>query len=209
MVPAWFYLTSNRRVSPNTLCSLASTLKTRWVPAWFQLGSSYRLVSSMVPAWFLIAGYAKTHYVCLVLARFKLGSSLVPLGSSSRMQQSTTCLHGSALVPLGSASRGVSEHVMHACIHIANRLFLSLVPAWFHITAWFQVGSSFVPHGSSSRDSQKHTMFVWFLFGSSLVPAWFRLVPPRECNTTQHVCMVPAWFHLTPHHGVLVPTWFR
>ena len=94
-------------------------LQTGLVLAWFQLGST----------WFLIAGYSKTHYVCLVLAWFQLGSSLVPLGFRLRMPQNVRCLHGSGLVPLGSSARDAKTH------HVGL------------VLAWFQLGSSLVPLG--------------------------------------------------------------
>ena len=112
MVPAWFHLVPQRGVLKNTPRLVGSCL----VPAWFQLRSAWLLIASITKrdmfawfrlgsAWFLIAGCTQTHQVSRDSASFQLGSSLVPLGFSSRVQQNTTCLHGSGLVLLGSSAR--------------------------------------------------------------------------------------------------------
>ena len=74
MVPAWFDLTTNRRVSPNTLCSLASTLKTSWVPAWFFLPLGFEHGSGLV----LLGSSSRGMQKHITFAWFLLGSSLVP-----------------------------------------------------------------------------------------------------------------------------------
>ena len=89
---AWFRLGSTWLRIEGCLRTRYARLHSHCKPAVSQPGSSLVSHNGLVPGWFqlcstwfLIAGLSKTHYVCLVLVWFQLGSSLVPLGSSSRM----------------------------------------------------------------------------------------------------------------------------
>ena len=177
MVPAWFYLTSNRRVSPNTLCSLASTLKTSWVPAWFQLGSSYRLVSSMVPAWFYLVphrGVCKNTLrllgSCSVQAWFQLGASGFLIANATKHNMFAWFRLGSTWLRIEGCLRTRYARLHSHCKPAVSQLGSSLVSHNGLVPGWFQLCSTWFLIAGLSKTHYVCLVLVWFQLGSSLVP---------------------------------------